>query len=375
MERDFLQKSQEQNYCKYCDYTTSNMYDFTKHNSTRKHLTHANSARLELIGTKKNVKKSQDHITSHYCNICNFTTTNKCNYTTHLQTNKHLSKISNSENPIEPKNQCTNCNKLFVNTSGLWKHKQKCQIPSLVNTESSHQQSHSNSFTDVIESVNNTVFNETMFIEFMKSNKELQSFLVEQNQKLMTELSKSNSVTNNSNNNTNNITNNQFNLNVFLNETCKDAMNITDFVNSLKVTIEEFENTGKLGYIEGISRIIINRLKGIDTTKRPVHCTDAKRETLYVRDEDAWSKDSDDNMKMKKAVAQVARMNLSQLPKWQKENPESEILDTKQHDQYVKYAMAALGGKGEEEEAKFIDKIMKNVLKEIIIDKETYKKI
>jgi len=285
-------------------------------------------------------------------------------------------------------NICETCNKSFVNASGLWKHKSKCKVienkESFANaTDSSRSPSLAlrRASEELVvkmddnenKQVNTMVFNETIFMEFMKSNKELQSFLVEQNLKLMSELSKSNYVTNNSNNNSNNITNNQFNLNFFLNETCKDAMNISDFVNSVKLSIEDFENTGKLGYIEGISRIIINRLKCIDTTKRPVHCTDAKRETLYVRDEDTWAKDSDDNMKLKKAVSQVARMNLSQLPKWQKENPESEILDTKQHDQYVKYAMAALGGKGEEEEDKFIDKIMKNVLKEISIDKSTYK--
>ena len=202
--------------------------------------------------------------------------------------------------------------------------------------------------------------------------------MVEQNTKLI-ELAKAGSngggSMNNSHNNSHNTTNNQFNLNFFLNETCKDAMNITDFVNSLKVTIEDFENTGKLGYIEGISRIIINRLKGLDTNKRPVHCTDAKRETLYVRDQDAWEKDSADKTKLKTAVKQVARMNLSQLPRWQKENPESEILDTKQNEQYIRYSIVALGGNGEDEEEKFIDKITKNVLREVTINKDDYKTV
>ena len=147
-------------------------------------------------------------------------------------------------------------------------------------------------------------------------------------------------------------------------------MNIMDFVNSLQLQVEDFETTGKLGYVEGISRIIINGLKQIDTTKRPIHCTDMKRETLYIKHDNSWEKEEPDKTKLKNAVNHVARMNLSQLPLWKKQNPESTVIDTKQNDEYIKYSMAALGGRGDDEEEKFIDKIMKNVIKEVVIDKK-----
>ena len=368
MENDFLQKSQQKYICTVCDYNTSNIYDFNKHNSTRKHLSNENFARLELIGNKKNAKNANlsqpDTSINYNCDACNFVTVNKSNYNNHLTTKKHLLNTSQS-NDTDAKNICSQCNKSFSNASGLWKHNKKC--------------------VDKKEKeCGGAVFNENSFMELLKTNKELQHFLMEQHNTMMDqntkliELAKSGStngsVTNsNSNNNSNNTINNQFNLNFFLNETCKDAMNITDFVNSLNVTVEDFENTGKVGYIEGISRIIINRLKGIDTNKRPVHCTDAKRETIYVRDQNSWEKDSVDKIKLKNAVKQVARMNLSQLPKWQKENPESEILDTYQNDNYIRYSMVALGGHGNDEEEKFIDKIVKNVMREVVIDKDAYK--
>lgn len=385
MENDFLQKSQPKYSCIYCDYTTCNIYDFNKHNSTRKHKMNENLARLEINGNKKNANLanlSQPSI-NYECLYCNFITMNKSNYNTHLLTKKHQ---QNSSQSLEDstKNVCSQCNKSFQNASGLWKHKQKC-----TGNDSKREPDE--------KVLQNTMLNENSFMELLKTNKELQHFLMEQHTTMMDqnakliELAKVGATTatnatntaaatnagtgsmNNSHNNSHNVTNNQFNLNFFLNETCKDAMNITDFINSLKVTIEDFENTGKVGYIEGISRIIINRLKGLDTNKRPVHCTDAKRETLYVRDQDAWEKDSIDKKKLKTVVKQVARMNLSQLPKWQKENPESEILDTRQNDEYIRYSMVALGGNGVEEEDKFIDKITKNVLREVIIDKDAFK--
>ena len=369
MENDFLQKSQQKYSCNYCDYTTSNIFDFNKHNSTRKHKNNEILARMELNGNEKNVNLSQPSI-NYECNYCNFITINRSNYNAHLSTKKHKQNSSQSLD-IDSKNVCSQCNKGFQNASGLWKHKQKCTASDIKREPDE-------------KVLQNTMLNENTFMEIIKTNKELQQFLMEQHNTMMDqnskliELAKAGSSTttgsiNNSHNNSHNVTNNQFNLNFFLNETCKDAMNITDFINSLKVTIEDFENTGKVGYIEGISRIIINRLKGIDTNKRPVHCTDAKRETLYVRDQDTWEKDSIDKKKLRTAVKQVARMNLSQLPKWQKENPESEILDTRQNNEYIRYSLVALGGNGQEEEDKFIDKITKNVLREVIIDKDAFK--
>ena len=305
--------------CKHCDYNTSKKTDYSKHCLTRKHLTQANSIENPI---------KVDFF--YECIDCNYKTNNKKDYNKHLGTSKHLYVISNQDKLVD-------------------------EVP--INNEIK---------TDTNTEPNTT----TLIMELFKRQDFLQNTLVElaKNQSIA-----NSTVTTNSNNtNSNNINNQQFNLQFFLNETCKDAMNIDDFVKSLTVGIEDFETTGKLGYVEGITRIILNGLKQVDTTKRPIHCTDIKRETVYVKNQDAWEKENQDKETLKSAVNRVARMNLSQLPKWQKENPASEILDTREHGQYMKYSMAALGGLGDSEEDKYIDKIMKNVMKEVAVDKTSY---
>ena len=322
------EKKGEHFYCEYCDFTTAKKYAFDRHNLTQKHL-------LQAMGEKKPRKKGP----KFYCDCCHFITSCKRDFERHSSTRKHLDAKKPEEkghSDIEPIDA--------VDTSIITEKKQ-----------------------DSVSEPGMT----TLILELFKRQDFLQNTLVElaKNQSIA-----NSTVTTNSNNmnNSNNINNQQFNLQFFLNETCKDAMNIDDFVKTLKVGIEDFENTGKLGYVEGITRIILNGLKQVDTTKRPIHCTDIKRETVYIKNQDAWEKENHDKEKLKSAVNQVARMNLSQLPKWQKENPASEVLDTKEHGQYMKYSMAALGGLGDSEEDKYIDKIMKNVMKEVAVDKTSY---
>ena len=304
-------KSRQKFDCITCLYHTSKKTDFLKHCSTAKHLNSINCATLPQKTPKK--------IT---CLSCNFHTHNQKDYDRHVQTNKHKNNIN---------------------------------IP----------------VTDIIVESGTVPTADTnltaLVIELIKDNKELRNSMLElaKNQSI----ANSTVTTNSHNNNTNN---NQFNLNFFLNETCKDAMNIEDFIKTLHVTMEDFKETGRLGYVEGITRIILNGLKQVDTTKRPIHCTDIKRETVYVKNQDAWEKENQDKEKLKSAVNQVARMNLSQLPRWQQDNPASEILDTKEHGEYMKFAKAALGGMGEKEEERYVDKIMKNVMKEVAVDKSNY---
>ena len=223
-----------------------------------------------------------------------------------------------------------------------------------------------------------------MFIEILKENKEIQNVLIEQNKQLQNKLLEkdnvlieqnnkiielaSKQVSNITNNNTTNNT--QFNLNFFLNETCKDAMNITDFVNSLQVQIADLEKTGKIGYVEGISGILLRGLRELDYTMRPIHCTDLKRETVYVKDENSWEKDDNEKAKLKLAIQRVARKNLRTLPRWQEENPDFRILDTKENDDYLKIALNSMGGQTDTEHEKYVEKIMKNVLKEVVIEKK-----
>jgi len=336
----FPKKIRENFNCEICDYNTLYYKDLLKHNSTLKHQTRL----MEINGNNNSQQNS-----AHHCQCCNYNTIHKSDFIKHEKSKKHLLKsqgINETQQHI-----CSNCNKSFLSRSGLWKHQQKC------------------SYT--VKEPSNTITSE-MFMEFFKQSKELQNVLIEQNKELQNKLvtmAQNPCIINN--NNTMNNNNQQFNLHFFLNETCKDAINITDFVNSLELNVEDFEATGKLGYVEGISRIIINEMKDMEVEKRPMHCTDFKRETLYIKDDNVWIKEDNDKNKFKKVVKKVAQLNLNQFPKWQAKYPDCVKVNTKENDAFIKLSLAALGSRDDEEEEKFMSKITKNVLKEIILDKQS----
>jgi hypothetical protein len=341
-------------YCETCDFTAFKKNDYQRHLSTRKHLLSVKVSNLGSLGSEN----YQDFTQKIFiCDKCNYSSTNKANYNKHLSSQKHL----NTVNDMVKENICNKCNKPFASYSGLYKHKKTCQVLE-------DKTELSNEFREPdIKKPEVTI---DLVLDLIKQNKELQNVLIEQSKehsKQIMELAKNQSVTNNNNNT--NCNNTQFNLQFFLNETCKDAMNITDFVNSLQLTTQDFENTGKVGFIEGITQIIINRLNSVDTTKRPMHCTDAKRETLYIKDDNVWNKDSEDKAKFKKVVNQVANKNLQQLNKWKDEHPDCINLDTPDNIDFRKYYRVALGGVSNEEDDKFFEKIKRNVLKEIVVDK------
>jgi hypothetical protein len=350
-----------QYFCEKCHYKTERKQSFTNHLLTIKH----RSVTMET-------KKSCDNNIFH-CESCNYSTASCKDYNKHITTKKH---ICSSDNLTKTILECNICNKLFKNRTGLWKHKQKC-------IEKEHtKQININETTDENELMN--TFAPQLFMEVLKQSKELQNVLIEQNEKLQTkliektdefqntlkeqnskimELAQKQSVVNNT-------TNNQFNLNFFLNETCKDAMNIVDFVNSLKLTIHDFETTGRLGFVEGISRIFIKELRNMEIEKLPIHCTDLKRETLYIKDNDKWEKENDEKRRLKWAINKVAQLNLNQIQDWQLAYPESVVNNTEANEKFTELALVALGGRGEEQENKFRDKIIRNVLKEVVLDKK-----
>jgi hypothetical protein len=190
--------------------------------------------------------------------------------------------------------------------------------------------------------------------------------LLEQN-KTIIEMSKN--IQNNtiiSNNNNNNKT---FNLQVFLNEQCKDAMNIMEFVDSLKLQITDLENVGKVGFVNGISNIIVKNLKALDVVKRPVHCSDSKREVVYVKDENKWEKEDDTKQKLRNAIKYIANKNSRLIPEWKANNPDCIYSDSKKSDQYNKIIVEAMGGGLDATINNSENKIIKNITKEIIIDK------
>jgi hypothetical protein len=173
-------------------------------------------------------------------------------------------------------------------------------------------------------------------------------------------------------NNTTNNNNNSFNLSVYLNETCKDALNIMDFVNQLQVGIKDLEETGRLGFANGISQIFINGLKQIDINNRPVHCSDLKRETLYIKNNNEWNKEDGERKVLTSAIKHVVNKNIKQIPEWTKIHPDFNDSDSKQNDRYLQIVMESMSGSSKEEANKNYNKIIKNIAKETVIEKEQY---
>jgi hypothetical protein len=295
-------------------------------------------------------KNSQKIAQIFYCDKCDYNTSKKNDLKKHFATRKHVNTDGSNRMFMY---RCE-CGKEYQHRQSLHTHKKKCFFKEDDESE-----------TEMLENMGekkNEISND-LIVELIKQNKELQNVLVEQNNKIM-EMSKQHTVVNNS------TTNNQFNLQFFLNEQCKDAINIMDFLNSLQLQVKDFETTGRLGFVEGISRIIVKGLKQIDVHKRPIHCTDIKREVVYIKDENIWEKQNSTKNKLRQAVNIVAQKNLLQLPKWQEENPECVNIHSKLNDEYIQLSLAALGGQTPEEEAKYMGQIMKNVLREVVIDKK-----
>jgi len=211
--------------------------------------------------------------------------------------------------------------------------------------------------TDV-KVLSNTIF------ELVKQNNEFKQLLIEQNHKMM---EMAGNMGNNNNNTVN--SNNKFNLNVFLNEKCKNAMTLKDFVKSINISVQDFIETGERGFIDGISNIIVERINDMEIHDRPLHCTDLKRETVYIKDEGKWEKD-DNKTKLRKAVKGVAYKNERMRPVWYDSTPDVGVMGTENYEKFFKYSESSLGGCGREETELFEDKVMKNVLKEVTIDKE-----
>ena len=280
------------------------------------------------------------------CEKCNFKCSKKSNYTQHLLTRKHQMEING--NQWKSKNAvCETCNKTFKTVSGLWKHKKKC-IPKQEPVEETN---------DKLPEVPSM----DMFVDLLKQNQELQKQLIEAVK------AGGSHIENQTNINTNN--NQKFNLNFFLNEQCKDAINMSDFLENMELNLEDLSETGRLGYVGGISRILINKLQELDVYKRPMHCTDMKRETLYIKENDEWEKHANSREKMSKIIGQVANKNCRNIPQWQEEHPESQVFDTPENIEYMNICNVSLGGLGEVENRQHRDKIMRSVVKEIMINK------
>ena len=312
---------------------------------------------METLGDKSVTKNEHKTSDEFYCDKCDYKCCKKYNWDRHIITPKHTrmtkggqkGAINEQNEPgrVENKYSCESCQKNYASRNGLWKHQQKCNI---VEKQSEFV-------------VTNSTSNKDELITYlMKENQEFKNLILE----IVKKDTYNQSTTNNTTNNTNSH-NKAFNLNFFLNETCKDAMNIMDFVDSIKLQLSDLEKVGELGYVEGISNIIVKNLNELDVTQRPVHCTDKKRETMYIRDEDKWEKD-ESNSKIKKAIKRVASKNQRLLPKFKEAHPDCGTYHSKYSDQYNKIIIESVGGSGDNDAEKE-EKIIRNISKNVVVEK------
>jgi hypothetical protein len=279
--------------------------------------------------TSKNVKK-------FICEKCDFECCKKGDYNRHILTPKHLLLTEKHQNTSN--HNCLYCDKKYKSRVGLWNHKKKC-------TQNINKETEETDITD-----------KNLILTLIQQNNELQKQMLE-----VIKNGTNNIINNNSNNKT-------FNLQVFLNETCKDAMNIMDFVDSIKIQLSDIESIGQLGFVNGMSKLIIKNLKALDENMRPVHCSDPKRDSLYVKDANVWEKEDSENKKIKKAIKYISHKNICALPEWKAKYPDCIYSDSKKSDQYNHIIIEAMGGSGDNDAEK-ADKIVKKIAKEVTIDK------
>jgi len=304
--------------------------------------------------TPKNAEK-------YYCEKCYFTCSKSSDWGRHILTRKHKNDDNDDKkNAVYAKHlskhfEC-DCGKKYVYRQGLSIHRKKCPIFEK-NVQILKKMEYQNSI--ICENEMNEINEKDLILNLLNQNNQLQNQIIE----ICKE--RTNLSINNGNINSNNKT---FNLNVFLNEHCKDAMNIMDFVDSLKLQLTDLENVGKLGFVEGISNIIVKNLKALDVTQRPVHCSDTKREVLYVKDEDKWEKENQEKKKLKKAIKHIAHKNSKMLQEFKAKYPDCIYSDSKKSDQYNKIIIEAMGGlENETDESE--NKIIKRIAKEVMINK------
>jgi hypothetical protein len=298
-----------------------------------------------------------------HCRSCYYSTCRESQYKRHLTTDKHKliengSKMVVNDSTLVPKSsshyECL-CGKIYKYDSGYYRHKKDCKIEQETKTTTSNHQSNPNL----------NFITPELVMELIKDNKEMKQIILEQNNTINNLVKNGTNQITNSLNNNNNKT---FNLQFFLNETCKDAMNIMDFVDSIKLQLSDLEKVGEVGYTQGISNIITTNLKALDVTQRPVHCTDRKRETMYIKDDNQWAKDDEKNTKLRKVIKKVANKNIGMLPEYRAKNPKYSDSSSRVSDKYDKMVIEIMGGIGNNDLEKE-DKIIHNISKCTTIEK------
>lgn len=317
--------------------------------------------------TGKNEKNEYKYV----CEKCHFKCRWKCDWNRHLTTTKHLqetngsteetdknAKKNNTVNDNNSSTKCPKCDNNYKSRSGLWKHIKICTTKTQ-NEIIADLIKYNNNITNLVLEQNSII---------TKSHESMANSMLKTTETIV-EMAKqvtAGNMVNSNNHITNNITNN-FNLQLFLNDKCKDAVNITDFIDNIQIQMNELENVGTNGYVNGITDIILARLKDLDVTKRPVHCTDLKREVLYIRDDNEWNRD-EDRSKIKNMITKVASKNYRTIPRWRDEHPDCKDPENRQYDFCINMMRNSLGDLGDEQ-ARLDNKIIKNIAKEVVVDK------
>jgi len=354
------QKSPSVFECKLCDYTTSSSKDYNKHLSTLKHKRRRNDE-------EKSLKIPEKTQSIFLCKTCNYETLSFRDYEKHLSTPKHKkgtnmeksSKVHRTPPTPSIMHKCE-CGREYKHMTSLWNHKQRCN-QSHFNPQEFPEEHETSSLPEKEN-------NDTLML-LIKQNNEFKDLIITQNHQII-ELSKQHHIIQNNTQTNTNSHNKTFNLNFFLNETCKDAMNITDFVNSLKLNLGDLEKVGELGYAEGISRLVVKGLTELEVTKRPIHCSDLKREVLHIKDHDKWEKDNPSQDKLRKVIKDISNKNVMLLDDWQKENPGCKNYDNSKNDIYLRMMVQSMGPADEVSERRDFGKIIRTIAKNTIIDKD-----
>jgi hypothetical protein len=324
-------------FCEKCDVTCSKTNDWNRHILTAKHKKHD-------ISDEKVSKVSAFSA----CEPCGYKCNKESLWNKHILTAKHLKNVSGVE---VVGHSCDICNRMYKCYSSLWSHKKKC-----VKSDP----------TTIIDKI--LAENQELRAFMVEQSKEYSRVLLEQRKETseimnkVLELSKPGNMTIN---NTNNSNNKSFNINLFLNEQCKDAFNFTEFVNNIKISYQDLENNAQLGFVQGISKIFMDNLKQLDISERPIHCTDVKRETMYIKDEDKWNKEVDDS-KLQKAIQTVSYKSMGKLMEWKQENPDYQDADSEFSKRCLDIQRQSLAGSDREV---YYPKVIHALAKETMVDK------
>ena len=311
----------------------------------------------------KDLDKNKDEYGNFYCNLCNYTCKYKSYFTKHLKTNKHKSIVDPESNLQIKIYNCKKCNKEYEKYNSLWQHERDCNFV-IIKEET---------IIEAKEEIPKLDYTNNIISKLIQENQSLRDFVIEQNQemmKLMTtqhntiaDLAKNNNTTTVNGNIQNN--NNKFNINLFLNEKCKDAMNFADFIKNIEVSHKDLENNAQLGFANGISKIIMDNLKQLSICDRPIHCSDAKRETMYIKDENKWEKE-EDTKKLTSAIQNVSQKSVASLMEWQETNPEFEDMDSEFSNKFITMMQQSMAGNKRDA---LYPKVIRTLAKETMIDK------